>query len=204
MSIDDTSILNISSTQEKNKLTKFLENINVEEPDLNPFLESIIDINLNEYISDVVTYIAGYIQRSVLLNLKCDECRESILNCESESCNLIDIKNFGGLVKPSTIIKKICVEAEKTFRTSSDQNAGDIEHLIRSAFRYLDLKMFSSMNDHFINSDPIENHRLIFVKIILHEYFKVRIHHKNVMTLEKNTKSKIRNFYKKLIHFKGQ
>lgn len=43
MSIDDTSILNISSTQEKNKLTKFKKNINVENPDLNLFFESIID-----------------------------------------------------------------------------------------------------------------------------------------------------------------
>lgn len=201
--IDDTSILNITSTQEKNKITNFLQNVDTSgDGDEYDF----IDIDLNDYVQDVVTYIAGYVQKRLVNKIKCDECRESIYESANESCSLIDVKNFGGLVKPSKIIKQICLQREKSFRIHDDLiNKNDImDKLIRSAFRHLDLNIFCTMNDHFLDSDPIENHRLIFVKVVLHEYFIIRIHHKNMCLQEQHQKTKVRNFYKKMVHFKGQ
>lgn len=203
MTLDDTSILSISSTQEKNKTKNFLKNIATEEDYESAFFESIIDIDLNDYVEDVVTYISGYVQRQLLENMECTECCEAVLSdAIIENCQLIELKNIGGLIKPSTVIKQICISAEKTFRINSDEIG--MEKLIRSTFRHLDPSVFDSMNDHFLNSDPIENHRLLFVKSVLHQYFKLRIHHKNAQTVEENRKIKIRNFYKKMVHFKGQ
>lgn len=133
--------------------------------------------------------------------MKCFECCEAISNDDTVTCDLINVKDLGSLVKPSKVIRKICAEAEKTFRIN-DGVETDMGKLIRLSFRHLDMDVFSTMDDHFLNSDPIENHRLVFVKLVLNEYLTIRIHHKNNLNKEEHNKVKIRNFYKKMIHFK--
>lgn len=84
---------------------------------------------------------------------------------------------------PSNVIKKICLSAEKTFRISDEKN---MDKLIRLAFRQLDTSIFNSMNENFLNSDPLENHQSLFVKSVLQEYFKLRINHRNSQMVEEN------------------
>ena len=51
-------------------------------------------------VRNVCTYMSGYIHRKLESKHDCVYCEEYLKNSETKTCDLIEKKNLGGLVKP--------------------------------------------------------------------------------------------------------
>ena len=70
------------------------------------------------FVENVLIYLAGYITRLITEKESCDVCFVLLKECKSRvSCELIDQKNFGGLVHPSVDILDIVKFANRKFET---------------------------------------------------------------------------------------
>jgi hypothetical protein len=77
---------------------------------------------LSTYVDDVCEYIAGYVVRRLITKLKCECCRNLLIELP-ESCiggHFLELRNKGGLVKPSTDVTNVIRLAEKAFQAFSD------------------------------------------------------------------------------------
>lgn len=84
---------------------------------------------------------------------------------------LKDLKNRGGLTKPSTDVMHICNIAEKTFTSRIHDVPKHIEDpvnfLIVKSIAHISIKnLFNCLNDHILILSPINNHLLQIVKLI--------------------------------------
>jgi len=71
-----------------------------------------------EYKNEVITYMAGYILRRLMKTLRCLECIETLIEQSTDiNCNLINIKNRGRLLYPSTTLVYVCKQIENTLTT---------------------------------------------------------------------------------------
>ena len=61
----------------------------------------------SDYKKNVSTYMAGYIQRKLEDKHPCVYCQNFFKEGSEKSCDLIDIKNRGGLVTPSLAIDSV-------------------------------------------------------------------------------------------------
>jgi hypothetical protein len=135
--------------------------------------------------------------------LDCKICPSVLTNNDSSSA-LINTKNKGGFIKPSADVIKICRVAEWVFRGQKYNTSGNIVNIVvTQAVKLLDFKnLFNDLNDHTLERDPVNNHAVQLVYLILPTFFTIRLHHEN----NKNNQvpNKIRHFYTKLIQFKHQ
>ena len=72
----------------------------------------------SDFKKNVCTYMSGYIQRKLQSKHDCVYCEENLKNSETNTCDLIEKKNLGGLVKPHTDIESIvnvtdCILSQK-------------------------------------------------------------------------------------------
>ena len=74
---------------------------------------------LNDYVENVVTYIAGFVVKSLSNKLHCEICVSALTNKNIENkkfAQLINMKTKGGLTYPSEDVIFVCQKAEKLFR----------------------------------------------------------------------------------------
>lgn len=156
----------------------------------------------SDYVQDVVTYIAGFIAKSVAKIIKCQICCSSLISEEIVSC-LQKRKCRGGLISASEDVITICLIAEKVFRTYSNVLHGSniTLNLIVKAMSLIPSNIFNN-NNHLFDQSPLADHRSQLLKIILKKYFNLRLHHKAAS--RKDTIVRIRTMYHKLILFKNQ
>jgi hypothetical protein len=62
--------------------------------------------------------------------------------------------------------------------------------------------LFKTLSNHILDQDPLNNHVIQLIKIILEVFFNIRIHHINKKRNEHQTR--VRQMYSKLILFKNQ
>ena len=83
-----------------------------------------------DYVNSIVTYIGGFICRSICRFIRCKNCPLYLLkqpnDASTESDSLIDIKNRGGLKYPSADVITICRTAEKYFQNYYKSKKGII------------------------------------------------------------------------------
>lgn len=155
-----------------------------------------------QFRNDIVEYLAGFIVRKLKKTFHCERCSAELCETE-EACSFINRKNRGGLIKPSRYVTYICRTAENIFRHNISFSGQVVLRLINSAKSQINITgIFPSLNDHILDQDPLNNHLLQLVDIILKLYFTIRIHHKNKTLNE--VKERIRHKYSKLILFKHQ
>jgi hypothetical protein len=96
------------------------------------------------------------------------------------------------------------IVAEWVFRDQKYNTSGNIVNIVvTQAVKLLDFKnLFNDLNDHILERDPVNNHAVQLVYLILRTFFTIRLHHEN----NKNNQvpNKIRHIYTKLIQFKHQ
>lgn len=200
---DATSILSVTSTKKKPE-ENFLDILCVEEmPNL------IDDENLQEiphFKTFAIEHISGFIVKKILCVLKCDVCAAELTDKHSRH-KLIDIKNRGGLTKPSIDVVNLCEIAEKNFIlwiTQAIKNQKNvIQFLIIKCMSSININLyFINLNKHIYSQSPINNHLLQIIKLILKYYNTIRLHHYNKELV--GSKMRIRSKLTKLITFKNQ
>jgi len=73
---------------------------------------------INAYTEDVTVYISGFVAKKLQNKISCDICKNYLLSIIQES-KLAQIKDRGGLLKPSKCLQTVCIEAEKIFKQYS-------------------------------------------------------------------------------------
>jgi hypothetical protein len=156
-----------------------------------------------EFIDDVVEYIAGFVSRKVIKMIHCATCTDYLFENSSYS-RLLNRKNRGGLIKAAVDVVTICKYAERVFRSVSHNTAApNINKLLMLAGRQLNYNdLFKTLSNHILDQDPLNNHVIQLIKIILEVFFNIRIHHINKKRNEHQTR--VRQMYSKLILFKNQ
>jgi hypothetical protein len=73
---------------------------------------------LSTYVDDVCEYIAGYVVRRLITKLKCECCRNLLIELPESFTggHFLELRNKGGLVKPSTDVTNVIRLAEKHLR----------------------------------------------------------------------------------------
>lgn len=159
------------------------------------------DVCLNRYISNIVTYIAGFVKRTLKKKIKCENCLTA-LDGESyelqENKSFILRKNRGGLELPSKDLVEICTIGEKSFKLFKSNlfQKNSFEKIILYSMRLIPPTLvFENMNEHIMNQYPFDNHQTTLIKSILFEYLKIRFHRTASIETEK-----LRENFKRSIH----
>lgn len=130
---------------------------------------------LSSYVENVCCYIAGFVVRRLLPRLKCSQCRELLADpAGTTSCAFLQLKDNGGLVKPSEGVITIIETAEKYLRAyiPKDQPVHAISRLgmkiEHSVLLGLDCsKVFGDTSHILDSSDGIDNHVVSLVRQIV-------------------------------------
>jgi len=196
---DDTILLKLNNendNKEKNSETEFIWDV---EHDYG--VQSTI--TLNEYKEDVVAYIAGFVTKQTERIIKCDTCIENLKQTTSPS-QLQKRKEYGKLYNASDDVVKICKAAERVFRTSEDvlHTKNIVEKLIISSMRTLSVKDLFCREEHAFNQVPLMDHRSQLIRLLLKQYFIIRLYHHAASKLQKI--HRIRSKFTKFVLFKNQ
>lgn len=162
---------------------------------------------LSQYCEEVVLYIAGFVSRKLGKSLVCESCVGALFGFkENLMGSLINIKDRGGLAYPSDDVIKICITCEKIFRRQSfsEQNLYKIKKdklIQRTLAEFLHTTIFERLQNHALDNHPLQNHINLLLKAIAENYVTLRIKY---ACNSISASERIRNFYTKLIIFKGQ
>lgn len=138
----------------------------------------------------------------------CEKCL-SALSCSEEARKNSFIKhiNKGGLIYPSKDVIDICKAIESLFRINvyygkkcSNFKPASISSKVMEIF--LERNIFSFLNEHMYDMEPLNNHILYLIKAISEKYLNVRFYYYSKI-LSSNHMSE-RRLFTKLIFFKGQ
>lgn len=165
-----------------------------------------------EFSQQIITYIAGYVVRTLGKTVKCNECISALninKNHTSDIFDFISFKDKGGLVYPSNDVIQICKVAEIEIREiiNKSQNFNirpsvTKPHIINNILRrFVNSNIFSTIAIHQFDQLPTENHLVNLMKAVASTYIDVRLHY---LTTHLKTTTTKRQIYIKLILFQGQ
>lgn len=202
-----TATENGQSFEETNEYASFLQNINEEIQ--NDFLGSDAwDLTL--YSQDVVAYIAGYVVKSLKKCVSCSTCL-FLLESNTSVSQLLERKRYGNLIRGSPLVIETCRTAERFFRffhTTTNifnKNIKNLyEILILKTLPTLPTSIWDHFEDHMYVDEILNDHHIQLVKLILKNYFKIRIYYETVKNLDKTRKNRIRSLNTKLVLFKNE
>ena len=187
----------------KNNSQPILESDLIEEyPDL-PTFE-----NLSLFVSNVVTYVSGFVGRKLLAKTKCSACAFSLISKNIDipirsDYLLISEKQRGGLYIPSSDVIEVCRISESVIR---EEHAKGVRYLnsdliLRKSMRIaLDSELlFDDLRkvvtkDHTLFGPHVSN----LIRNVIKEYTKIRLHHIARETTMKISPECVRNQNNKL------
>ncbi len=146
-------------------------------------------INLSEFSSNIVVYIAGYVVRKLLKKLLCIACRVGLLDSTKVNSNykLLMRKDAGGLLFPSQSVVTVCTVTEQCLRFISGCAEGSVpqQKNIRLCLqmavleRMRDKQLFvdtASNDEHSCTQDLLDCYPLTLIRLIVNEYVTIRMH----------------------------
>jgi len=227
--IDDTKILYVTSDQvigAQNRQIDILDmsvvkryDLNLDVPADNEHDYSSLNsfANLSIYKEYLIPYISGFVIKMVKKRIKCPVCI-SALTLESDQIfdNLmfIEIKNKGGLTKPSQSVVRICECTERLIQRILNCNNGALPQSVGNNFvstltltvfsEIAEKHIFEELNDHMLDSSINCNHVFSLIKCIIQCFITIRMHALAKNYTEKITGIKVRNKLSKLVLFKHQ
>lgn len=213
VAIDNTSLLYCTSKS----ITRNDNNDDLEEaPEFLEFDRQIEDHDyigapvwhLTTYITDIVTYIAGFVVRCLKKCVSCAFCR--LLLVEESAASLLQRrKQFGNLTNASAFVIKICKAAEKSLRffmiKNNIFNLRNVKSvLIMRTIYDLPFHLYEHFGDHLTHDNVLNNHGRQLVQLVLHQYFKIRLHHESSRLRESQSGVRVRSLLTKSILFQNQ
>ena len=161
----------------------------------------------SKFVMRVLAYIGGFVVRRVSEIFCCDTCKTFLVaqgkvHELDQQYALIRQKTHGKLIAPSEDVIHILKSAEKIFRKKiHEMKKKDFDHQIIS-YVLMDVGgwVFDSpvMKAHFIENDPLADHRVELIKVIAQRFLKSRKNYEakcasqpDVYVRHKNTKSTI-------------
>lgn len=166
--------------------------------------------DLTFYVEDVVSYIAGFVVRSLKKCVTCIKCVQLLEN-ESVLSILQQRKERGNLTRASEMVVKLCKAAEKFFRYFNSSVNIFNKHLkylpdilVTKIMGTLSANVLNYFGHHLFEDDPIDGHSFQLVKLVLHNYFKLRLHHETIKKNDLAKKTRIRSVFTKSILFRNQ
>lgn len=166
---------------------------------------------LSEYKSDILVYIAGYVQRTIIKKEECIDCKIFLANMKIvESSLLLNIKNQGPLCIPSAEVVKIVKVTHSLVEKRIQEpdlllEKNIVEKLTIKIVRILNSlypSLLDKLTDHADSCSVTNNHKIKLIKKISSFYIYTVFHH--FCRQHNNKDIKIRNMYSKLILFKNQ
>lgn len=223
-SLDETRILYVSSqfctndeldmaTAKRSGTEDIVQGVNLpSESELDALVEDLPA--LSPYLGNVVGYIAGFVCRMVKRKIPCSVCHSATI---AETCGsaLLNRKNRGGLVKPSSSTTYICQLAEKAIRLQEKVHGGGLPkknaadtvtvRVMTELSGALSMKkLYPELHDHMFESAVDSNHLVRLVKCVIGCYVKIRLHHAAKQATAKISGPNIRKQMTKLIIFNHQ
>ncbi|VEN44792.1 unnamed protein product [Callosobruchus maculatus] len=166
--------------------------------------------NLTVYTENVVQYISGFVVKTLKKCVTCAKCAE-ILESATVISSLQKRKQYGNLVRASDLVINVCTAAERYFRffhkTTNIFNKNIrllIETLKNNTIKTLPSAILNHFNHHLYDDDPVDGHAIQLIKLILNNYFKLRIHHETAKNMDLSTKNRVRSILTKTILFKHE
>lgn len=212
--LDNISILNCSSI--KNKEPEDLINSTYltlyKDIELEPETltindhDYIVNNTLNDFCTEVIIYIAGFVSRHLSFKIKCEICVGALFGVKDNFLgSLIHLKDVGGLSYPSDSVIFICTKTEKIMRSFQHQSNKPMHKLFIQTktlnFFINNTSVFNDIQFHNFDNDCMSNHVTLLIKSIISKYFDL----KTKYTCKKSSENiSLRNWYNKMILFKGQ
>ena len=155
---------------------------------------------------NVVTYIGGFVIRKVLSQLSCDQCAEQLMGPgDRRQEALIDIRDFGELMRPSREVSKLLCAVETLLRQLQDRCLSDKrlrDRIVQTVVN--EMAMSSALPFPDDHSSGMNSHSLQLTRSVILCYLKVRLHHLSQSRTSREQGDKIRARLNKTILFSHQ
>lgn len=168
--------------------------------------------NLSLFVSNIVEYISGWVVRKLAPKIACAECLSALVVPAGSACqtiSLLEIKNNGGLVRPSTGVVTVIQHCEKVLResvnvkqvTKQDQWGQVIEIKVLQSLP----PVFQDLEQHFRDSQhDIDSHYTDLIRNLCRVYVKLRRFHAINVTNQQLRGRSVRHVLTKAIIFRNQ
>lgn len=164
------------------------------------------DYNLSEFATNIVIYISGFVCKKLNSKLKCQECL-SKLTTQKENAfySFIHFKNDPNFTYPSNDVVFLCTETEKIISQNIQENillSSSIKNNILNEVLLVTKthKVFQDVNEKHTHSIS-ENYELQLMKEVILKYVDLRLRY---ACKQMSAKDSIRNYFKKIVLFKGE
>jgi hypothetical protein len=199
---DDTRILCSTNMINSSMKKKKSNPANYREIDFEDDIGLVEEI-LPEYCNDVIIHIAGFVERYIKEQIKCEECINCVSTDEIVYGLLTIIKNRGHLIYPQKSIYEICKIAEQKIRCINVKKSNFYEELIIKVMMSISNSNIFSNFKHSRN-DLNFNHRNLLIRTIVEYFIKIRCFHIAKGINISKTTNFVRSKYSKLILFNNQ
>ncbi|CAB3982965.1 Hypothetical predicted protein, partial [Paramuricea clavata] len=144
------------------------------------------NLELSEFKTSAISYIAGYVVRMVERKIHCLKCLAALTTSKDKIPDLFVVwKSNGGLKLPSPGLLKICEETEKRVMRMLNVNQGGLPHgmglpdAITSTVLQACVEhgVFSSLKQHMFDTTPLNNDVFALIKCCSKCYVTIRMHH---------------------------
>ena len=144
------------------------------------------DMELSEFKSAAISYIAGYVVRMVQKKTHCLKCLVALTSTKENIPDLFVVwKSNGGLKLPSPGLLTICEETEKCMMRMLKSTRGGLPHgtglpdAIASTVLQVCVErdVFTSLKEHMFDSTVVNNHVFNLIKCCARCYVTIRMHH---------------------------
>lgn len=166
-------------------------------------------VRLSNYVEDVVGYVSGFVVKKAVKYITCTVCTTFLYSDSDKSLSvLLNKKKWGNLTMASNDVMKICITLEKLIRENkvilfSKKNIK--EFLILKLLKHQDFFCSEVMQEHILNQDILDNHKIQLVRLIARFFLECRLHHEAKKVSETlNNSSRIRHKLTKLVLFNNQ
>ena len=201
---DVTSILNVETAADCKSALSFVDALS--EHDDVPSVSS-----LSKFVEGIIEYVAGFVVRKVVTKVNCAECAEALVTETNSSSHtgLLQLKNNGGLVVPSSDVIKVVSHCETVVRSSVDikqVKSGQWEKMtVAKLLATVPEGLFTELNDHFLDTcKGIDTHYSNLLRLLCEEFLRIRRFHTVNLTNWKLEGISVRKALTKTVLFKNQ